>query len=66
MATSDFGYLRFHGSRELFSSRYSDRELESWADKIRGLGAGVVYAYFNNDVGGAAIANACKLGEMLA
>jgi len=53
-------------SRELYSSRYSDRELARWADKIRGLGVGVVYAYFNNDVGGAAIANARKLGEMLA
>ncbi|MCC7017269.1 MAG: DUF72 domain-containing protein [Rhodospirillales bacterium] len=52
--TADFVYLRFHGPRELFASRYGPVGLKPWAKKIRrwrsrGLD---VYAYFNNDVAG--------------
>lgn len=61
--TSDFTYLRFHGSKRLYSSSYSDRELKIWAKKIKkwrksGLD---VYAYFNNDALGYAIENAKTL-----
>lgn len=62
-----FVYLRFHGPDDLFSSSYGDEELREWAAKIRcwrsdGLD---VYAYFNNDAGGAAISNATRLLELL-
>ncbi len=63
-ATASFVYLRFHGPRELFASRYSEAELEEWAERIRGWRreGRSVYAYFNNDRFGYAIENA----EMLA
>jgi uncharacterized protein YecE (DUF72 family) len=60
VATSDFGYFRFHGPREMFASSYSDADLERWANKMNAfLSAGHdVYAYFNNDSGGHAPRNA--------
>ncbi len=33
--TSGFVYVRLHGSRETYVSRYTGRELEEWAEKIR-------------------------------
>lgn len=65
--TSDFIYLRFHGSQSLYGSKYTDEELTRWAGKIQAwLGEGrSVYAYFNNDASGYAIENARRLHEML-
>ncbi|HXG43140.1 MAG TPA: DUF72 domain-containing protein [Gemmatimonadales bacterium] len=37
--TADFAYLRLHGSRVLYASGYSDRELAAWADRIAGRAA---------------------------
>jgi uncharacterized protein YecE (DUF72 family) len=65
IATSDFAYVRFHGSRQLYSSCYSEKELEDWALKIAGLEVRKVYAYFNNDAGGFAIGNALMLRHLL-
>jgi uncharacterized protein YecE (DUF72 family) len=61
--TADFVYLRFHGKESLYSSCYTEKELKSWAKKIKnwqkqGLD---VYAYFNNDALGWAVKNAKKL-----
>ncbi|MGI9952732.1 DUF72 domain-containing protein [Moorellaceae bacterium AZ2] len=66
--TADFVYLRFHGSQKLYSSSYSREELEEWAEKIKHwLGQGLdVYAYFNNDAQGYALANARDLLALLA
>lgn len=33
--TSDFVYLRLHGDKELYSSGYSNRALNSWAERIQ-------------------------------
>ena len=33
--TSDFIYIRLHGSTEIYTSGYSDEELGRWAEKIR-------------------------------
>jgi uncharacterized protein YecE (DUF72 family) len=33
--TADFVYLRLHGDKELYKSGYSDRALETWAERIR-------------------------------
>ncbi len=50
----------FHGPGQLFSSSYTDAELRTWSVHIRRqLKQGLdVYAYFDNDVRGYAIANA--------
>ena len=65
IATSDTAYLRFHGSHQLYASCYSDKELVGWAKKIPELGAGMVFAYFNNDAEGFAIRNAMTLENLL-
>lgn len=65
--TAGFVYLRFHGSRSLYASEYSKKELESWAKKIKKwqkLGLDV-FTYFNNDAHGFAIKNAKELGTLL-
>lgn len=66
--TADFTYLRFHGSKRLYSSNYSDEELKNWAKKIKKwLKEGLdVYCYFNNDAMGYAIENAKTLKELVA
>jgi uncharacterized protein YecE (DUF72 family) len=49
--TTDLMYVRLHGHDQLYTSGYSDRELDEWATKIiswveQGCD---VYAYFDND-----------------
>lgn len=66
-ATSDFAYIRFHGSQNLYSSCYSDEELTGWAEGIKKLAGELerVYIYFNNDVQGYALKNAETLRSYL-
>ena len=33
--TADFVYCRLHGSAELYKSRYSDPQLDAWAERVR-------------------------------
>lgn len=52
--TADFVYVRLHGSAQLYASRYTDRELDEWAQRIRAWrvfnhGGRDVYVYFDND-----------------
>lgn len=61
--TSDFIYIRLHGSRKLYSSEYSEEELRAWAEKIRRWGKDT-YVYFNNDFMGYAPKNAARLKEL--
>ena len=59
--TADFGYLRLHEGRAKPRPRYGQRALHSWLDRITGAYASEspdVFVYFNNDTGGAAIADA--------
>jgi uncharacterized protein YecE (DUF72 family) len=65
--TADLVYYRFHGPKTLFASKYSDKQLHSWAVQIRRhLDAGrTVHAYFNNDVHGYAVENARTLQKMV-
>jgi uncharacterized protein YecE (DUF72 family) len=67
VATSDFAYVRFHGSEGLYSSCYSDEELSQWARRIARLGQEVKasYIYFNNDAEAFAIENAITLRNLL-
>jgi uncharacterized protein YecE (DUF72 family) len=39
-ATADFIYCRLHGSKELYTSGYSARDLKTWADRIETWAAG--------------------------
>jgi uncharacterized protein YecE (DUF72 family) len=48
--TTDFTYVRLHGSTELYASGYTDAELDDWAGRIaRWRTDGDVYVYFDND-----------------
>jgi uncharacterized protein YecE (DUF72 family) len=38
--TADFVYCRLHGSAELYKSRYSDEELDRWAERVRAWATG--------------------------
>lgn len=68
-ATAPFVYLRLHGPdhRHLYAGSYSDSDLGWWAARIgewRAQGR-EVFAYFNNDGGGNAVRDACRLRAML-
>ncbi len=67
VATSDFAYIRFHGSGGMYSSCYSNEELSQCAKEIAKLAEGVkaVYIYFNNDAEAFAIKNALTLASYL-
>lgn len=59
-ATADFAFLRFHGGKILYGSKYSREELADWAAYARLLleEGKDVYAYFNNDAFGYALEDA--------
>jgi uncharacterized protein YecE (DUF72 family) len=61
--TADFVYIRMHGSKVLFSSKYTKKELSSLAQKIKKwLKQELsVFVYFNNDFAGYAVENAKTL-----
>jgi uncharacterized protein YecE (DUF72 family) len=67
LTTSNFAYIRFHGSDSLYSGYYSHDEMADWAKKIAGLARNLasVYIYFNNDVAGYALQNAATLRRYL-
>jgi len=60
--TADFVYLRMHGSKVLFSSKYTKKELNDLTEKIKKWKRNKdVFVYFNNDAHGHAIENAKTL-----
>ena len=66
--TADWGYVRFHEGAADPWPAYGEKALRAWADRIAGAwptGA-PVYAYFNNDQHGAAVANAAALARLTA
>ena len=65
--TADFAYVRLHGSRALYASRYSDGELDGWAALVDGWTArgDDVYVYFDNDNKAYAPGDARRLRERL-
>jgi len=67
-AVGPAAYVRFHGPGERYSGSYPKSLLRDWARWMKEpLDAGLsVYAYFNNDIGGHAVANAQELRQMLA
>jgi uncharacterized protein YecE (DUF72 family) len=61
-----------HGSRQLYLSRYTDAELDGWAERIRawardpgGRGRDV-FVYFDNDARAHAPRDALRLAERVA
>ena len=66
LITGNFCYIRMHGSRELYSSSYSEEELKKVADMINKNKVNNIssYIYFNNDVHGYAVDNAKTLIRM--
>ena len=62
--TATFLYIRLHGSKKLYSSEYSEEELQTYAGKIRDWSK-ETYLYFDNDYGGYAIKNAKRMKEIL-
>ncbi|WP_406513508.1 DUF72 domain-containing protein [Streptomyces sp. NBC_00161] len=58
--TADWGYVRFHEGRADPAPRYGRTALRSWAERIADTWPpdAAVFAYFNNDAGGAAVVNA--------
>ncbi|MCM8786663.1 MAG: DUF72 domain-containing protein [Candidatus Omnitrophica bacterium] len=69
ITTSSFLYLRFHGSTNLYSSMYSEQQLQGWVEKIKIMlkeeKIKFILAFFNNDAFGYAIKNALKFRELL-
>lgn len=67
IVTADFVYIRMHGSRELFASKYTKTELKNWAEKIKKWQKKNldVYCYFNNDARGWAVSNAKEIIRMI-
>jgi uncharacterized protein YecE (DUF72 family) len=65
--TSRFVYVRLHGSRQLYTSDYTDDELAVWAARIdRWTAAGLdVYVYFDNDAKVHAPRDAVRLRGLL-
>ncbi|MFJ8113214.1 DUF72 domain-containing protein [Streptomyces sp. NPDC096132] len=63
--TADWGYVRFHEGRASPWPRYGQRALETWIDRIATTWTDRddVYAYFNNDPGGAAVGDAALFGR---
>jgi uncharacterized protein YecE (DUF72 family) len=64
--TADFGYVRLHEGRARPWPRYGQQALRTWVDRIGGTWSADedVFVYFNNDPGGAAIADATALAAI--
>ncbi len=64
--TAAWGYLRFHQGAGQPWPRYGQHALRSWLDRIRGAWPDEepVYAYFNNDQNGAAIADSAAFAGL--
>ncbi|MGP4109512.1 DUF72 domain-containing protein [Streptomyces sp. 4N509B] len=59
--TADWGYVRFHGGRARPEPRYGRQALRTWAERVADTWPeekAEVFAYFNNDTGGAAVEDA--------
>jgi uncharacterized protein YecE (DUF72 family) len=66
--TVDWGYIRFHEGAVDPWPAYGEKALRAWADRIAATwpAGAPVYAYFNNDQHGAAVADAAVLARLTA
>lgn len=65
VTSAKHAFVRFHGKGVWYAHRYSKRELEEWAKRVRELPVEVVFCYFNNDWNAWAVENAQTLKELL-
>ncbi|MBB5709048.1 DUF72 domain-containing protein [Sphingomonas xinjiangensis] len=67
LAVGPVAYVRFHGGQGKYWGRYAEDELLGWADWMaeQARGGRTVWAYFNNDIDGAAIQDALTLKAMI-
>jgi len=67
IVTANFVYLRLHGSKDLYASKYTEKELKNWARKIKKWQSQNldIYVYFDNDAYGYAVENAKRLKELI-
>ncbi len=63
--TADWGYVRFHAGRARPWPRYGRQALTTWAHRVADTwpDRARVYAYFNNDPGGAAVHDAAAFAR---
>jgi uncharacterized protein YecE (DUF72 family) len=66
-ATASFAYVRLHGQGTAYAGRYDEDALQLWARRLASLAHDVdeVWVYFNNDIGGHAVANALRLQQIV-
>ncbi|MCR2812461.1 DUF72 domain-containing protein [Microbacterium sp. zg.Y1090] len=74
-ATASFVYVRLHGAEDLYTSGYTDTQLDAWAARVRDWRDGTtsggdgkprdVYVYFDNDARGHAPHDAVALARRL-
>jgi len=64
--TADWGYLRFHEGLAKPWPRYGRRALRTWLARLAQAwpGEAAVYVYFNNDPGGAAVADSIAFARL--
>jgi uncharacterized protein YecE (DUF72 family) len=64
--TAGWTFIRFHYGSRGRRGNYSETELQEWADRLSGVRREAeVYAYFNNDWEGFAVANATRLKALM-
>lgn len=64
--TTDWTFIRFHYGHRGRRGNYSETELREWADCLSGVRRKAeIYAYFNNDWEGFAVANATRLKALM-
>lgn len=65
--TADWAYVRFHEGRARPWPHYGRTALRSWAERVAGTWPrdADVYAYFNNDPGGAAVTDALTFHRLV-
>lgn len=63
--TAGWGYVRFHEGRHPVRPGYREPALREWAERIAAAyGDAPVFAYFNNDPGGAAVRDAVTFAAL--
>lgn len=64
--TADFSYIRLHGNKRLYRSRYTDQELKDWLQFIHTACRDCknVFCYFDNDHQAVAVQNAKTLQKL--
>lgn len=63
--TSKIAYIRWHGSKNLYTSNYTLKELKNWTKIIKNLKCKKLFGYFNNDYNAYAIKNCKQLIKLL-